>query len=119
MPDAECRVTAEECKAVVAETGVKRLGHHRCGGCGAMVAYVFEIACNVYIDPGKEGLRANDMVVGFDANCDCGRAVPVTVQSWNEFADTFNMQPTADGRARMWDRFKAGKPTHELENVNN
>ena len=93
--------TADQCKAVVEQTGMARLDHHSCGGCGSMVAHVF----------GKDERGAAQ--VGFDANCDCGRWTPVRWMTWDDFAHTFNMQSTDAMRDIMWERFKAGKATHE------
>lgn len=110
------KVTAEDCRKVISEKGFTRVDHHRCGGCGYMTGYVFKRADKIYWDPSLEGLKPDDLVVGFDPGCDCssyGRA-GINFSSWDIFADTFNMQ-TQDVRSNMWERFKAGKATHEAD----
>lgn len=108
-------VTAEQCKAVVNETGMRWLGHHKCFGCGAMVGHHFRKASDIFVDPGLEGLKPDDLVVGFDPACDCGRGShAIRRRTWDDFAHDFNMQ-TPEVRAAMWERFKAGKATHELD----
>ena len=107
--------TAEQCLDVVKETGMTFLGHHRCGVCGVMVGHRFAKAGEIFTHPDKENLKPDDIVVGFDSRCDCSShyiSAPRHI-SWDEFAHTFNMQSTAEGRLRMWERFKAGLATHE------
>lgn len=111
------KVTPEQCKQVVRESGLLVLGHHRCGGCGVMVGYEFTRHTNIHPSwqtaLGCDG--PSDIVVRFNSSCDCGgpwrEGVP---ESWSDFAETFNMQ-TPEHRAAMWERFKAGKATHESD----
>lgn len=110
-------VTAEQCKAVVKETGMTWLGHHRCGCCGSMVGYRFEKDTGAPPEwQERLGLNGPDDVVAlFDSSCDCSSRSNEQPTSWSEFAHGFNMQPTPEGKARMWERFKAGKATHEAD----
>lgn len=111
-------VTPEQCKQVVKETGMKWLGHHRCGGCGALVGYEFRSDLGAHPSWQQElGLDGPDDVVPFFVPaCDCSsRDSSGEPRSWSEFAHMFNMQDKPEIRARMWERFKAGKPTHESE----
>ena len=94
-------VTAADCKQVVKVTGIRWLGHHRCIICGVMVGYRF----------GTGG--GGDGMVVFDPSCGC-RAAKVRPRSWEQFAEEFNIQTPAE-RGEMWERFKAGKPTHEID----
>lgn len=113
--DDQGNVTGDECRTVVRETGMKWLDHHRCGCCGLMVGHRFAMASEVFIDPSLEGLTPDDLLVGFDSSCDCSPRGYIRGMSWDEFADTFNMQPTKEGRVSMFERFKAGKATHERD----
>ena len=110
-------VTAEQCKQVVREANMDWLGHHRCGGCGAMVGWEFRRNQNAHPEWQKRlGLDGPDDVVAFFVPaCDCSsRGSSGEPRSWNEFAEGFNMQ-TPENRASMWERFKAGKATHERD----
>ena len=111
------KVTPDQCRDAVASNSIARASHHRCSGCGYMTGYVFERADLVYLDPTQWRLKADDLVVGYDAGCDCGSrggGAPIAITTWSEFADSFNMQ-TPEGRAVMWDRFTTGKPTHDSD----
>lgn len=107
-------VTIEQCQELVRSASLKRADHHRCGGCGYMTRYVFRPAAEIYFDPRLEGLGPDDVVVGFDAGCDCSSSgpAPVHIRSWGDFAGVFNMQ-TPETRARMWDAVMSGHPTHD------
>ena len=108
-------VTPEQCKQVVLGTNMMWLGHHRCGGCRHMVGYEFRRDLNAHpswqTELGLDG--PNDVVPFFVPACGCSsRGSNGEPRSWSSFADMFNMQ-TPEVRAAMWERFKAGKPTHE------
>lgn len=108
------KVTADQCKQIVRETNLTWLGHHRCG-CGTMVGYEFRRDQNAHPEWVKElGMDGpNDVVAFFVPACGCSsRGFQGEPRSWGEFADMFNMQ-TPEHRADMWQRFKAGKATHE------
>ena len=110
-------VTAEQCKQVVKEAGMTWLGHHRCGGCNEMVGFSFEQRPNVHPSWQQElGLDGpDDLIVFFVPACGCSRrGSDGEPRSWAQFAETFNMQ-TPKSRTKMWERFKAGKATHENE----
>lgn len=80
-----------------------------------MVGWVFKEETNVPPEwQTRLGLDGpNDLVVAFDPSCDCGsRWGGLELTPWAEFARSFNMQ-TPEHRAQMWERFKAGKATHE------
>ncbi len=94
------KVTGEQCREAWEKAGKRHwIGHHKCGGCGLMVGYHF-------IETGP----------AFDSNCDCAPDwTPARHLTWDAFADeTMNMQ-TPEIRAAMWERFKAGRPTHERD----
>jgi hypothetical protein len=107
-------VTAEQCKEIVREAKMTWLGHHRCGGCGSWVGWRFEHKDNIHPFWQEElGVTESDIIAMFDPRCDCnGRGSPEP-RSWDNFAHGFNMQSTTEIRERMWERFKAGKATHE------
>lgn len=117
MPREDGTVTADECRDAVRSAGITRTKHHRCGGCGYMTGYVFEPASDVFIDPSKEGMEPSDLVVGYDPGCDCSSCGPAGYRfsSWEDFADSFNMQDTPERRLEMFERFKAGKATHDTD----
>ena len=111
------RVTPEQCKQVVRETGLTWLGHHRCGGCNEMVGYEFRRIGKVHESWQKElGMDGpDDLVPFFCPACGCSnRGSDGEPRSWASVAETFNMQ-TPEVRAKMWERFKAGKATHESD----
>lgn len=111
-------VTAEQCKQVVRDLGMTWLGHHRCGGCHEMVGYEFR--SNTGAPPEWQerlGLDGPDDVVPFFVpSCGCSSmGAEGEPRSWEMFAEMFNMQSKPEIRAEMWERFKAGKPTHERD----
>lgn len=109
------KVTAEQCKQVVRETGLTWLGHHRCGGCNQMVGYSFEQKSDIHPDwQQRLGVERDDIIVMFNPMCGCNDRGQPEPRSWGEFAETFNMQTPAN-RTEMWERFKAGKATHESD----
>ena len=80
-----------------------------------MVGYSFRREGNVHPDwQTKLGLDgADDIVVRFNPACGCSdRGNGGEPTPWVEFAEDFNMQ-TPEMRSKMWERFKAGKATHE------
>ena len=85
-----------------------------------MVGFTFSVNGDVHPSwQQKLGLDGpDDVVVRFNPSCDCGggwgggEGEP---RSWDNFANTFNMQSTKEGRLAMFERFKAGKPTHEAD----
>lgn len=110
-------VTPDQCKAVVTETGATWLGHHKCFCCGEMVGYEFRRGLNAHPSWQQElGLSGPDDVVPFFVPaCGCSsRGIDGEPRSWSEFARDFNMQKP-EIRAVMWERFKAGKATHEVD----
>ncbi len=112
------KVTGAECKEVVRSSGMTSLGHHRCGGCGHMVGFTFTMERDVAPGWQKE-LELDgpeDIVVRFNPSCDCGGPWHEgDLYSWSRFAETFNMQSTPSSRIAMFERFKAGMPTHEAD----
>lgn len=112
------KVTAEQCKQVVAENEMTWLGHHRCGCCGSMVGFTFARAGDVLADAHdftESGIAGpDDTAVAFDPSCGCNSLGGPELRSWDNFAETFNMQ-TPEIREKMWTRFKAGKTTHESD----
>lgn len=110
-------VTAADCKQVVKDTGMQWLGHHRCTLCGCMVGWTFLRDRNAHPSWQEElGLDGPDDVIAlYDPSCGCSsRGSGGEPRSWDEFAHVFNMQKP-DVRARMWERFKAGKAPHERD----
>ena len=111
------RVTAEQCRQVVSETEMTFLGHHKCGGCGCLVGYKFARAGDVLPDDDFESLGLtgpDDTALAFDSSCGCNMLGSPEPRRWDDLAETFNMQ-TPEVRERMWERFKAGKATHESD----
>ncbi len=111
------KVTAEQCKKVVIDNNMQRLGHHRCGGCGYMVGWEFKRPGNVHHSwhdaLGLDG--PDDVIATFNPSCNCGAGFhDGEPRPWSDFAESFNMQ-TPENRERMWRRFVAGKPTHESD----
>ncbi len=83
-----------------------------------MVGFEFRRLSNVHESWQKElGLDGpDDTAVFFVPACGCSRrGSDGEPRSWASFAETFNMQSKPEARAEMWERFKAGKATHEID----
>jgi hypothetical protein len=89
MPDQNGFVTAEECKTVVREAGMRKIDHHRCGICKTMAGYIILRPDDAAVSTGSP----DDIEIAFDGVCGCApTSWSLRPSSWEKFATDFNMQ---------------------------
>lgn len=111
------KVSGQQCKSVVIENNIKILPCRKCSLCGYMTSFFFVPSSHILPECYElfdiEG--PDDMVVLFRPYCACSdRDSDGEPRSWENFADTFNIQ-TPENRLAMWERFKQGKALYGEE----
>jgi hypothetical protein len=81
-------VTGAEVRDAAIAAKIKRVAHHRCGGCGVMVHYLIV-----------------DQMLFFDPSCDCTRAFRPELREWSDAANWINMQSDPKHRVEIANSF--------------
>ena len=116
-------INVDHAKAHVKQSGMTWLGHHRCGGCHSMVGHEFVPVTSEMVDGATQedferwGIDGEgDILPAFNPSCGCGGGWrPGEIKPWSKFIDGFTMQSTPEKQIAMYERFLAGKATHEAD----